>query len=75
MTPIWPVSPRLILNWVLLDEQFNPVKTYPQSGAVPVEGTDQVHPLSHGGIDITKNGYCIFTFPMKRRIGMCSLTI
>jgi RHS repeat-associated protein len=50
-------KPKAYLNWVLLDEQFNPVKTYPQSGAAPVEGPDQVHPLSHGGIDITKNGY------------------
>jgi hypothetical protein len=29
-------QPRAYLNWILLDNQFNYVSSYPQSGAIPV---------------------------------------
>jgi hypothetical protein len=29
-------KPKAYLNWILLDEQFNYVNSYPQSGAIPV---------------------------------------
>jgi RHS repeat-associated protein len=52
-----PNKPKAYLNWILLDEQFKYVGTWPQSGAKPVEGADQVKALTSGDIDITKNGY------------------
>ncbi|OQP56422.1 DUF6443 domain-containing protein [Niastella populi] len=55
--PDVPNKPKAYLNWILLDEQFNYVKTYPQSYALPVEDPDQVLPLLKNDIPITKNGY------------------
>jgi RHS repeat-associated protein len=52
-----PNKPKAYLNWILLDEQFKYVGTWPQSGAKPVEAADQVKALTSGDIDITKNGY------------------
>ncbi len=50
-------KPKAFLNWILLDEQFNYVKTYPQSYALPVDAPDNVLPLVKNDIPITKNGY------------------
>jgi RHS repeat-associated protein len=52
-----PNKPKAYLNWILLDEQFKYVGTWPQSGARPVEAADQVKALISGDIDITQNGY------------------
>ena len=52
-----PGKPKAYLNWILLDEHFKYVGTYPQSNVLPVEGPDQVHPLTLKDISITKNGY------------------
>ncbi|WP_218149828.1 DUF6443 domain-containing protein [Niastella yeongjuensis] len=50
-------KPRAYLNWILLDEQFNYVGTYPQSGAIPVGNADVLNTLAQSAIPITKNGY------------------
>jgi RHS repeat-associated protein len=50
-------KPKAYLNWILLDERFNYVNSYPQSGALPVGDADMLNTLAYGGIDITKNGY------------------
>jgi RHS repeat-associated protein len=50
-------KPKAYLNWILLDEQFNYVNSYPQSGALPVGNTDVLNTLGYTGIPITKNGY------------------
>ena len=52
-----PNKPKAYLNWILVDEQFKYVNTYPQSGALPVQTAEQALPLGYSGIDITKNGY------------------
>ncbi|THU39767.1 hypothetical protein FAM09_11980 [Niastella caeni] len=52
-----PNKPKAYLNWVLVDEQFKYVGTFPQSNAIPVGGAEQVNPLAYPGINITKNGY------------------
>ncbi len=52
-----PSKPKAYLNWVLVDEQFKYVNTFPQSGAMPVGAAETVTPLGQGGINITKNGY------------------
>ncbi|WP_188938130.1 RHS repeat-associated core domain-containing protein, partial [Puia dinghuensis] len=56
-------KPQAFLNWILLDDQFKIVGTYPQSGAVAVGsagttggGTLQ-SPLGYTGIPVTKSGY------------------
>lgn len=56
-------KPQAFLNWILLDDQFKYVSSYPQSGAIPVGsagttggGTLQA-PLAYTGIPITKSGY------------------
>ncbi|HVW62952.1 MAG TPA: RHS repeat-associated core domain-containing protein, partial [Puia sp.] len=56
-------KPQAFLNWILLDDQFKYVASYPQSGAIPVGaagtqggGTLQA-PLGYSGIPITKSGY------------------
>jgi RHS repeat-associated protein len=50
-------KPRAYLNWILLDEQFKYVSSYPQSGAIPVGSADVLTTLAQGNIPITKNGY------------------
>jgi len=50
-------KPRAYLNWILLDERFNYVSSYPQSGALPVGDADLLNTLAYTGINITKNGY------------------
>jgi RHS repeat-associated protein len=55
-------KPKAYLNWILLDDQFKYVSSYPQSGAIPVAtaGTTGGHlqaPLANTGIPITKNGF------------------
>lgn len=58
-----PGKPQAFLNWILLDDQFKYVSSYPQSGAISVGsagttggGTLQ-SPLAYTGIPITKSGY------------------
>lgn len=50
-------KPKAFLNWILLDERFNYVSSYPQSGAIPVGGADALNTLAYSGINITKSGY------------------
>jgi RHS repeat-associated protein len=56
-------KPQAFLNWILLDNQFNYVASYPQSGAMPVVsagttgGGGLQAPLGFAGIPITKSGY------------------
>jgi RHS repeat-associated protein len=50
-------KPKAYLNWILLNDQFQGVNTYPQSGAIPVGGADVLNTLAYTGIPITKNGY------------------
>ncbi len=52
-----PAKPKAYLNWVLLDDQFNCVNTYPQSGAIPVGDAGILNTIGYAGIPITKNGY------------------
>jgi RHS repeat-associated protein len=52
-----PSKPKAYLNWILLDERFNYVNSYPQSGALPVGDADALNTLAYSGINITKNGY------------------
>ena len=56
-------KPQAYLNWILVDDQFKYVSSYPQSGAIAVGaygtqtgGTLQA-PLGYSGIPITKSGY------------------
>lgn len=56
-TPDVTNKPKAYLNWILLDEQFNYVKTSPQSYALPVTDPDKLLPLIQNDIPITKNGY------------------
>ena len=60
--PIPSGKPNAYLNWILLDNQFNMVSSYPQSGAIPVGAAGTVSgklqtPLAYKGIPITKSGY------------------
>ncbi|MEO6836810.1 MAG: RHS repeat-associated core domain-containing protein, partial [Ginsengibacter sp.] len=50
-------KPKAYLNWILLNDQFQGVNTYPQSGAIPVGSADVLNTLGYSGIPITKNGY------------------
>ncbi len=50
-------KPKAYLNWVLLDDQFRYVNSYPQSGAIVVGSPDVLNTLAYSGIPITKNGY------------------
>jgi RHS repeat-associated protein len=50
-------KPKAYLNWILLDDQFKGINTYPQSGAIPVGSADVLNTLAYSGIPITKNGY------------------
>jgi len=50
-------KPKAYLNWILLDDQFRYVNSYPQSGAVPVGAANQLNTLGYTGIPITKSGY------------------
>lgn len=50
-------KPKAYLNWILLDERFNYVNAYPQSGALPVGDADALQTLAYSGINITKSGY------------------
>jgi RHS repeat-associated protein len=50
-----PGKPKAYLNWIMLDEQFNYVKS--QSGAKPVERSEEVLPLIQPEITMEKNGY------------------
>jgi RHS repeat-associated protein len=50
-------KPKAYLNWILLDDQFKGVSTYPQSGAMVVGSADALNTLAYSGIPITKNGY------------------
>ncbi len=50
-------KPKAYLNWILLDDQFKGVNTYPQSGAIVVGSADVLNTLAYTGIPITKNGY------------------
>ena len=58
-----PGKPNAFLNWMLLDDQFNYVNSYPQSGALQVgtagitSGGGLQTPLGITGIPITKSGY------------------
>lgn len=55
--PNTTTKPKAYLNWILLDDQFKGVNTYPQSGAIPVGSPDVLNTLAYSGIPITKNGY------------------
>ncbi len=48
--------PKAYLNWILLDNQFKYVSSYPQSGAAPVGSPDVLNPLANAA-KITKSGY------------------
>lgn len=50
-------KPKAYLNWILLDERFNYVSSYPQSGALPVGDAESLNTLGYSGINITKSGY------------------
>src|SRR5665213_989436 len=50
-------KPKAYLNWILLDDQFKGVSTYPQSYAIPIGNPDVLNTLAYSGIPITKNGY------------------
>ncbi len=50
-------KPKAYLNWILLDDQFRYVNSYPQSGAIVVGSADVLNTLAYSGIPITKNGY------------------
>jgi RHS repeat-associated protein len=52
-------KPRAYLNWILLDEQFNYVSSYPQSGAIAVGNypSNTLNTLGYTGVNVTKNGY------------------
>jgi RHS repeat-associated protein len=50
-------KPKAYLNWILLDERFNYVSSYPQSGALPVGDAESLNTLAYSGINITKSGY------------------
>jgi len=56
-------KPQAFINWILLDDQFKLVGTYPQTGAAPVVsagttgGGSLQPPIGYTGIPITKSGY------------------
>ncbi len=52
-------QPRAYLNWILLDNQFNYVSSYPQSGAIPVSNFTMgtLGTPGQSGIPVTKSGY------------------
>ena len=52
-------NPKAYLNWILLDNQFNYVSSYPQSGAIPISNfaAGTLGTPGYTGIPITKSGY------------------
>ena len=50
-------KPKAFLNWVLFDEHFVMVDSYPQCGAIPVGEADILNTLAQNDIDVTRNGY------------------
>lgn len=50
-------KPKSSLNWILLDDQFHFISSYPQSGAIPVKEPQKINILGYKGIPITKAGY------------------
>ena len=61
--PALSSKPQAYVNWILLDNQFNYVGTYPQSGAAPVgafgttSGGGLQPAIGYTGIPITTSGY------------------
>ena len=57
--PVISGKPKAYLNWILLDDQFNYVNSYPQSGAIPVSNfaAGTLGTPGYTGIPITKSGY------------------
>lgn len=53
-------KPKAYLNWIFLDEQFNFVNSYPQSGAIPVGNADTIKTLGYAGMDVNKNGIFVY---------------
>jgi RHS repeat-associated protein len=51
-----PSTPKAYLNWMLLDNQFNYVSGYNQSGALPVGSPNVVNPLATA-IKLHHSGY------------------
>ena|SRR5665213_470818 len=52
-------KPKAYLNWILFDEQLNPVSSYPQTNAIPVGNfaAGTLGTPGQTGIPMTRNGY------------------
>jgi len=57
-------KPKAYFNWILFDEQFQPVKE--GSNFSQVQGPDQVNPLS-ASVDISTLGWKKFRLALTRR--------